>query len=147
MEAKPIQKYQKKSVPELIKLATKYFNRFIRQRDSKDGVFTCISCGVMKSVDKMHAGHYLSAGHHAVVRFDERNVHGQCHHCNTFLHGNLLNYRKGLERKLGLIQVADLELKSRMKGYKWDRFALIDIILTYQKKSKTDENKGFNLSH
>lgn len=148
MTSKDIQRYQKKSVSALIKLATKHFNHYIRLRDSRDGSFTCISCGQTKSTDSMHAGHFLSAGHHAVVRFDERNVHGQCHHCNTFLHGNLLGYQEGLENKLGLIQLADLRLKSRMRGFKWDRFALIEIILTYSKKCKDEiKSQSLPLSH
>jgi hypothetical protein len=30
------------------------------------------------------------------LEFDERNVHGQCKHCNQYLAGNALEYRKGL---------------------------------------------------
>lgn len=136
LKVKSIQRYSKKSIPELIKLATKYFNLYIRHRDTKDGSFTCISCGATKSATLMHAGHYLSAGHHGAVRFDEQNVHGQCPHCNTFLHGNLIGYRVGLEKKIGMEALQALEQKSKMKGFRWDRYSLIDIITTYQHKCK-----------
>lgn len=136
LQVKSIQRYSKKSIPALLKLATQYFNRYIRQRDTVDGRFTCISCGHPKPTTLMHAGHYLSAGHHGAVRFDEQNVHGQCHHCNTFLHGNLLGYRAGLEQKIGPEAMTALELKSQMRGFRWDRYTLIDIITTYQLKCK-----------
>lgn len=139
MQAKDLNRYKTKTVPQLIKLATKHFNKFIRNRDSKDGYFTCISCGYSKRTELMHAGHYLSAGNNSAVRFDERNVHGQCSQCNTHLHGNLLEYRKGLIQKIGLEQVEALEMKAKMRFWKWDRFGLMDIILTYIKKSKEHE--------
>lgn len=140
MDIKTIKRYQKKSISDLIKIATKHFNQFIRLRDSKEGYFKCISCGVTKSTSKMHAGHFLSAGHHSIVRFDERNVHGQCEHCNTFLSGNLIRYQEGLEKKIGKDEVVKIIMKSRMRGFKWDRFGLIDIITTYNQKCK-DESK------
>lgn len=141
MQAKQIQKYQKKSIAELIKLATKYFNAYVRKRDSKDGYFVCISCQERKPVERMHAGHFLSAGHHGAVRFDERNVHGQCHHCNTFLHGNILGYQEGLIAKIGIKAVQELKQKSQMRGFRWDRFALIDLITTYQHQVKNYEHE------
>ena len=135
-DTKIIKKYEKATVPNLIARATKYFNAYIRKRDSKEGWFRCISCGDNKSVDKMQAGHYLSAGHNGAVRFDERNVHGQCHRCNLFLSGNLLEYRENLIQKIGLCEVEAIHQKSQMRGFKWDRFALIEIIETYKQKSK-----------
>jgi hypothetical protein len=136
MEAKTIKKYNAKSTPDLIKLATKHFNEFIRKRDSTEGIFRCISCQQVKTTDKMHAGHYLSAGNNGAVRFDERNVHGQCSECNMHMHGNLLPYRTNLIRKLGEEEVEAIEIKSKMNGFRWDRFALIEIIETYKLKKK-----------
>ena len=93
MTAKEIQKYNNKSIPQLIKLATIHFNKYIRQRDKR-----CISCNAPTE----NAGHYFSAGNHASLRFDERNVHGQCIRCNKWLHGNLIEYRKrSEERRVG----------------------------------------------
>lgn len=85
----------------------------------------------------MHAGHYLSAGHNAAVRFDEDNVHGQCAFCNTFKNGDLINYYKNLVIKIGEDAVEALEMRAKMKGFKWDRFALIETIEIYKLKKKT----------
>lgn len=144
MEAKHLKRYSKKSVPDLIKLATKHFNKFIRMRDSLDDYFKCISCGHPKSLDLMHAGHYLSAGNYGAVRFDERNVHGQCSKCNTHLHGNLQEYRAKLIHKIGLEEVEALEMKAKMPGHRWDRFGLIEIIIIYQNKTKNYEKDHSN---
>lgn len=142
MTSKDLKRYQTKSIQELIKLATKHFNAFIRARDLQGDYFTCISCERNKHKEMMHAGHYLSAGHHGAVRFDERNVHGQCSACNTHLSGHLLGYTNGLERKLGSEAIKDLEIKSQMRGFKWDRYSLIEIIITYKDKLKNYETQN-----
>ena len=126
MTAKEIQKYKKKSIPQLIKIATLHFNRHIRERDKLKG---CISCGggVVEN-----AGHYLNAGQNSHVRFNEKNVHGQCIACNKWKHGNLIEYRKGLVHKIGESEVLKLEFTPKT-NFKWDRFSLIQTILKYKK--------------
>lgn len=136
IEAKVIQKYTKVSTPKLIQRATKYFNLYIRHRDSHGDYFQCISCKEVKSIHQMNAGHYLSAGNNGPVRFDEDNVHGQCIRCNMHMSGNLLGYREGIIQKIGKDRVETIEKKSKMRGFRWDRFALIEIIETYKLKSK-----------
>lgn len=136
IESKVIQKYSKVSTPKLIQRATKYFNLFIRNRDSHGNYFQCISCKEVKSLHQMNAGHYLSAGNNGAVRFNEDNVHGQCVRCNMHMSGNLLGYRDGIIEKIGKERVQAVEQKSKMKGFRWDRFALIEIIEIYKQKSK-----------
>jgi hypothetical protein len=111
-------------IPKLIAKAQKVFNAWIRERD-KD--FGCISCGAQVN----HAGHYLSAGHHGHLRFNEVNVNGQCLRCNNFLHGNLINYRQGLVKKYGEEKVLMLEAKARQTK-KWSRVELEAIINEYK---------------
>lgn len=82
------------------------FNRFIRARDSG---LPCISCGAGDRNCKRNAGHYLSVGSHPELRFSEDNCHGQCERCNTYLSGNLVEYRKGLVQKIGITRVELLE--------------------------------------
>lgn len=80
-----------------IKIAQANFNYFIRLRDAGNN---CISCD--KKALKENAGHYFNANNHWSVRFDERNVHLQCEYCNTYLSGNLINYRDKLIEKIGI---------------------------------------------
>lgn len=95
----------------------------------------CISCNVTKSTSQLNAGHYYSGGQFPEVRFNENNVNGQCIRCNLHLHGNLIGYKKGLERKLGTTQMTrldDIVGATKVTGFKWDRFSLIDIIEKYK---------------
>lgn len=130
MEAKTYQKYSKKSIQSLIKLAEKHFNKFIRERDKNK---PCVSCGDYK---ELQAGHFYSAGHYSALRFDENNVHGQCIRCNMYLSGNLNEYRKKIVKRIGINALADLDFKVdyyKKHNYKWDRFSLIEIIEKYKR--------------
>jgi len=89
------------------------FNKYIRLRD-KDEV--CISCDRPLS-SKYDAGHYRSVGSCPELRFEENNVHAQCVYCNQHLHGNLINYRKGLLERYGLAVVEWLEIDHEPKHY------------------------------
>jgi hypothetical protein len=128
MEAKTILKYKKKTLSQLIKLATLHFNKFIRERDKYKG---CVSCGAKVE----HAGHFYSAGHYSNLRFTETNCHGQCLRCNNFLHGNLNEYRKNITQRISEDDLKDLDALSsyyKKHPFKWDRFALIEIIEKYK---------------
>ena len=118
MKTQPLKKTKKQiSLPNLLKYTQDDFNEYIRLRDQDKG---CISCPGMVE----HAGDYFSQGHHSALRFNEVNVNGQCLRCNTFLHGNLINYRKGLIKRYGEQKVQLLESSSVRKTKKWERFEL-----------------------
>ena len=104
-------KKEKKVLKEKLKTKGDYekelqtvFNKFIRLRDKGNN---CISCD--KPCKKENAGHYRSVGSCPSLRFEELNVHLQCEYCNTYLHGNLINYRINLIKKIGLEEVEWLE--------------------------------------
>ena len=142
MDKNQIQKYRSKSIPNLIQIATRHFNAFIRKRDTLAGYFICISCKKAKGLSQMHAGHFYAGGNHSNVRFDENNVHGQCIKCNTFLHGNLIPYAENLKQKIGEADFETLKLKveaAKQFGFKWDRIFLIETIEKYKEKSKRFE--------
>lgn len=110
---------------ELKKKAQVVFNKFIRDRDKE---CQCISCGA--SVQQ--AGHFYSAGKHNSMRFNEDNVHGQCIKCNYYEHGNLIKYRIGLVKKIGLSRVERLDyLASDKSASKNDRFFYLEILEKY----------------
>lgn len=118
------------TVQDYIKLAQQVFNKYIRLRDkNKD----CISC--LKPAKKENAGHYFNANNHWNVRFDENNVHLQCEHCNTFLSGNLHNYRENLINKIGQQKFDELcEKANKTRHFTIDE--LKEIIEEYKKKIK-----------
>lgn len=98
--------------------AWRAFAEYVRLRDAPDGYGTCISCGKMVAYPNSHGGWH--AGHYYprsttwnALYFDERNVNGQCRHCNTFLEGNTQGYREGLIRKYGEGVIEELEIAKR----------------------------------
>ncbi len=125
-------KGKQKTLSALKKELDRVFNKFIRQRDSKDGFFTCISSGKVLPVSQMNAGHFYSAGHHSALRWDEDNVHGQSIHDNCFLHGNLLGYREGLLKKIGPERLERLEIRKHNVSH-YGRFELSLLIGKYKK--------------
>ena len=138
MDSKIIQKYSKKSIPQLVSTATKYFNKFIRNRDSEDGRGQCISSRQHLTIPSSNAqaGHFYSGGKYPSLKFNEDNVHLQGKSDNYFNGGNLLEYRKNLIVKIGLARVEKLDYiagQSKKQSFKWDRFYLIEIIEKYKK--------------
>lgn len=103
------------------------FAEFIRLRDAPDGYGACISCGKLilypNDDGKWHAGHFLprSITYNAVY-FHEKNVNGQCRHCNTFLEGNTDAYREGLIKRYGekVLEELDLARAINRKWYEWE---------------------------
>lgn len=88
-----------------LKKAQAAFNRWIRERDY---YAPCISCGVV-SRECWDAGHYRSVGSNPALRFHPDNCHKQCIPCNQHKHGNAVEYRLGLVKRIGLDRVEFLE--------------------------------------
>ena len=88
------------------------FNKWIRLRDKG---LNCISCN--KPAKKENAGHYRSVGGNPELRFEPLNNNLQCEYCNTYLHGNLINYRINLIKKIGLEKVNWIEGSHKPKHY------------------------------
>jgi len=88
----------------------KVFSEYIRKRDTKNGVFRCISCARLLPYEQADCGHYINRQHMA-TRFDEMNCNAQCRHCNRFSEGNMSGYRFGLVKKYGEQKVVLLESK------------------------------------
>ena len=119
------------TIPKLTAKAQKVFNSFIRKRDSQDGYFTCISCGSVKDVESMDAGHYVPVKGSSALRFDEYNVNGECKSCNGFDQFHLIGYRRNLIDKVGERKVMELEMQHRLIK-KWTRTELNEIIEKYE---------------
>lgn len=121
-------------LPKLLKKCQDVFNAYIRARDRDKG---CISCGGPKVE---HASHYFNMGHYSALRYTEDNVHGSCVRCNTWLHGNLLEYRKGLIKRIGEEKVKMLEMSSDLhRVKKWHRIEL-EALIQYYKQKMNDGN-------
>jgi hypothetical protein len=122
------------TVQDYIKIAQQVFNKFIRLRDAGEN---CISCN--KPALKENAGHFYNANNHWNVRFNEHNVNLQCEYCNTYLHGNLIEYRENLILKIGFYKFCILKEESS-KTRKFSIDELKDLINVYKAKIKNIEN-------
>lgn len=114
---------------EWLKIFQATFNLFIRLRDKQEG---CISCG--NNDRQMHAGHYRSVGSAPHLRFNELNVHKQCAKCNNYLHGNLIDYRINLIKKIGIEEVESIE--SNNTSFKLSIPEVKELIIDYKQKIK-----------
>lgn len=123
------------TVQDLLKSTQKVFNTYIRERDKGK---PCISC--KKEPKKINAGHYYSSGGHKNLTFNECNVWLQCEYCNTYLHGNLIEYRKNLIKKIGKIKVDWLDENAHVTR-KFTRDELKEIAEKYKEKTKELKNK------
>ena len=106
------------------------FNKFIRNRDSRD---PCISCN-RHHKGQYHAGHYKTVGGHPALRFHEDNCHKQCSVCNNYKSGNLSEYRSNLLKKIGLNKVEWLEGPHEPKKYTVEE--LKTMLTHYQDQNK-----------
>jgi hypothetical protein len=95
---------------ECINEAQAAFNAYIRARDEGK---PCISCGAPWSDGKVggsfDCGHYRSVGAAGHLRWTETNAAGQCKKCNRWGAGRVSDYRIGLIKRVGLVEVERLE--------------------------------------
>jgi hypothetical protein len=94
-----------------IKEAKTAMHLFVRCRDAGK---QCISCEKILPIESklgggFDAGHYRSVGSAKHLEFDERNIHGQCKHCNDYLKGNPIGYRLGLINRFNVEYVEAIE--------------------------------------
>jgi len=120
-----------KSIPELLKLATIVFNRWIRERDCNWGISECISCGIYRYYEDIQAGHYMPSTY-SELRFNELNVNSECARCNCGDDKHLIGYRTNLIKKIGLEKVEWLESHKIATSHKWEKQELLDIISKYK---------------
>jgi len=121
--------------PQLMRVAQSAFNVYVRARDAGK---QCISCGNQLPINAIggafDCGHYRSVGSAPHLRFDERNAYGQCKHCNRYLSGNHVEYRKGLIARVGIETVEALECDQEPRKYSKDD--LIRLAESYRRQAR-----------
>ena len=82
-------------------IAWYWFSHYIRLRDAlKWG--KCISCDKPITFDEMDAGHFAPAKDCGLaLLMDEKNVNGECNHCNAWDSVHLWGYEKNLDLRYG----------------------------------------------
>lgn len=99
-----VAKQKAKTRGQWMKEAQTSFNTWRRESEIHRG---CISCGTHSG--KMNGGHYRSVGSSPATRFEPLNCWPQCERCNSYLSGNLINYRAELLKIIGSEKLAYLE--------------------------------------
>ena len=128
---------KRRSVPKLKRECWKLFSRYVRLRDCLLTTESleygeCISCGATVRLSEAHAGHYI---HNKLsTYFDEQNVNLQCAACNTFRHGNLIEYRHGLIEKYGEGVPEEIEARSRIEKRRFTIQELEDLKESLKKR-------------
>jgi hypothetical protein len=110
------------------------FNAYRREWCQRNGFSNCPSCGchLNWTANQVDAGHYRSVGSAPHLRFTEDNVWAQCKKCNRFAGGRVVEYRKGLEHRIGPERLAALEADDQPR--KWPVAELVAIRDTYRSK-------------
>lgn len=130
-----------KTRSDYLKEAQKEFNGYIRQRDYN---LPCISCGRYHT-GSYDAGHYRTVAAAPQLRFEPNNCHKQCVPCNQHKSGNIVEYRKGLIRRLG--EVAVQELENDNSTAKWTIEDLKSIKAHYKaKKNELRERRAYEMN-
>jgi len=111
----------------LITKLDKVFSEYIRRKDAKNDIATCVTCGKKDHWKKLQAGHFMSRKHYA-TRWDEDNVEVQCSACNVFRYGEQYLFAK----YLGAEKADMLLAKSRqtIKFPDWEIQEMIDLYKT-----------------
>lgn len=104
------------------KIVQRKVNAYVRERD-KD--LPCISCG--KQCGPAQAGHYIAQGSSGALRYNLDNLNVQGAGCNLYKHGNLVEYRLGLIKKIGVKRVEWLE-EHRKDIKRWNKEELQEIV-------------------
>jgi len=108
-------------------------NRYVRLRDAG---LPCIACQ-RPITGQVHASHYRSTAAAPELRFDLDNIHAGDAQCNTYLSGNLINYRIGLLARIGKERLEALEGPHSPR--KWTREELIQIKAKFVRMAKDIE--------
>lgn len=132
-----IKKKSNLTTSKLKKKLDRLFSQFIKLRDGGQDYFKCISCQKTKPLNQFNAGHYWSRRYMS-TRYDEKNVNGQCIHCNMFLSGNIQGYTTGLLKKYGseILQLLEIKKNNISNLGKFELGVLID---EYKSKIKGQE--------
>ena len=112
----------------LITKLDKVFSEYIRRKDAKNDIATCVTCGKKDHWKNLQNGHFMSRKHYA-TRWDEDNVGVQCSACNVFRYGEQYLFAKHLGQK----KADELLAKSR-QTVKFTDNDIQDMIDIYKQK-------------
>ena len=101
----------------------------------------CYTCGQVKDIRDMHAGHYRSRGHggHSGIYFAEEALKAQCVRCNTYDDGRPEEFRTNLIKELGDEAIEMLHKLHHINRYKKEDLIVLKEIYRTQVKQLCEE--------
>ena len=114
----------------------KLFSEYVRRRDTdRHGVVRCCTCNRPFHWKDIDAGHFVSRDRKA-TRWDGRNCHPQCQHCNRFRGGEQHLHGSYIDRRYGKGTAQQLQDISRVRGCKIDKGWILLMIDTMKSELK-----------
>ncbi len=96
------------SIKSLKRRADRLFSLFIRKRFADAyGRVSCVTCQARLHWKKANAGHFIKR-QFVATRYDARNCHVQCVHCNLYRGGELIEYNAFMLRTYGQQTIDEL---------------------------------------
>jgi hypothetical protein len=86
---------------------------YIRQKYADNGMVKCVSCGKFIYWKDSDCGHFVPKARGAAVRYVEENVHPECHYCNRFDEGHLIEYTRFMIDFYGHEKIDELKSEAR----------------------------------
>ena len=114
----------------IVKKLDAIFSKYIRKKNSKNGLATCFTCGKVDEWKYLQCGHFQSRRHYA-TRWDDKNCQVQCSGCNLFKHGEQYKFSLELNKKYGSTTANDLHKQSQNE-VKFSSDDLLEKIKKYQ---------------
>ena len=132
-KAKAVKEFNATDKKWLKKQARYWCHKYIRLRDQH---LPCVSCNLYYTeLNTIQAGHLKNDGNHAMIRYHEDNINGQCVRCNMHKSGEEKLYEAGLRNRIGNERVDYiLSIAFEVKDYSIEE--LKNIIETYKTKIK-----------
>ena len=125
---------KEKSLSVLISELDGHFSRFIRKRDTVNGVIKCFTCGTKISFTEAQCGHFIDRDQ-MPTRYDEHNCHAVCEECNCYDPHHKAVYHGRMLQKYGQEEINRLDRKS--KGLqKFFKFEIEDLIEYYKSENR-----------
>jgi len=98
----------------------KWHSRYVRLRDTVDGVCQCITCPKSGHPKDFDCGHFVTRDKYN-LKYHEKNAHAQCTACNMYGKGEQAAHAAALDRKYGFGTADTLRAlgtrSGRLKGY------------------------------
>lgn len=98
----------------------------------------CVSCNRPWD-SSFQAGHLYKAELYSMLKYDERNIAGQCQNCNLYKDGNESSYHLNILSRISqedYDEIKRIASEEKRTNFKWDRQELNRIRDYYKEKSK-----------